>query len=131
VSIRNANENAGRCWSVRLTALKSVADVGTKTGMMQAYFIFYWEVKMNPKQIAKQMIAFNKTVFDNNFHTMQTLHEQMERAVNKFWGKSHMFPEEGKNVIADWMMNHKKGCADFKNMVDDNFKKVDDFLKSP
>ena len=51
---------------------------------------------MDPKQIAKQMIVFNKTAFDNNFRAMQALQEQTERLVNKFWEKSPMFPEEGK-----------------------------------
>ena len=86
---------------------------------------------MNPKQVAKQMIAFNKTAFDNNFNAMKALHEQTERIVNRFWEKSPMFPEEGKKAIAEWMNSYKKGCDDFKNMVDDNFIKVDDFFKEP
>ncbi|MCK7507327.1 MAG: hypothetical protein MZV70_26970 [Desulfobacterales bacterium] len=84
---------------------------------------------MDPKQIAKQMIVFNKTAFDNNFRAMQALQEQTERLVNKFWDKSPMFPEEGKKVISDWMTAYKKGCEDFKSVVDDNFKKVEDFFQ--
>ena len=84
---------------------------------------------MDPKQIAKQMIVFNKTAFDNNFRAMQALQEQTERLVSKFWEKSPMFPEEGKKAIGDWMTAYKKGCDDFKNVVDDNFKKVEDFFK--
>ncbi|MBP7340765.1 MAG: hypothetical protein PHG54_05945 [Smithellaceae bacterium] len=84
---------------------------------------------MDPKQIAKQMIVFNKTAFDNNFRAMQALHEQTERLVNKFWEKSPLFPEEGKKAISDWMTAYKKGCDDFRNIVDDNFKKVEDFFK--
>jgi polyhydroxyalkanoate synthesis regulator phasin len=84
---------------------------------------------MDPKQIAKQMIVFNKTAFDNNFRAMQALQEQTERLVNKFWDKSPMFPEEGKKVISDWMTAYKKGCEDFKIVVDDNFKKVEDFFQ--
>lgn len=84
---------------------------------------------MDPKQIAKQMIDFNKTAFDNNFRAMQALHEQTERLVNKFWEKSPVFPEEGKKAISDWMAAYKKGCEDFKGVVDDNFKKVEDFFK--
>lgn len=84
---------------------------------------------MDPKQIAKQMIVFNKTAFDNNFRAMQALQEQTERLVNKFWDKSPMFPEEGKKVISDWMTAYKKGCEDFKSVVDDNFKKVEDFFE--
>jgi hypothetical protein len=83
---------------------------------------------MNPKQIAQQMIAFNKTAFDNNYNAMKSLHEQTERIVNKFWEKSPMFPEEGKKAISDWMNAYKKGCDDFKNAVDENFKKVEDFF---
>jgi polyhydroxyalkanoate synthesis regulator phasin len=86
---------------------------------------------MNPKQIAKQMISFNKTAFDNNFSAMKALHEQTERIVNKFWEKSPMFPEEGKKAISDWMKAYKKGCDDFKTIVDENFKKVDDFFNEP
>ena len=86
---------------------------------------------MDPKQIAKQMIVLNKTTFDNNFHAMELLQEQTESLISKFWEKSPMFPEEGKKAIADWMTSYKKGYADFKNMVDDNFKKVDEFFKKP
>jgi polyhydroxyalkanoate synthesis regulator phasin len=84
---------------------------------------------MDPKQIAKQMIVFNKTAFDNNFRAMQALQEQTEKLVNKFWDKSPMFPEEGKKVISDWMTAYKKGCEDFKSVVEDNFKKVEDFFQ--
>lgn len=83
---------------------------------------------MNPKQIAQQMIAFQKTAFDNNFNAMKSLHEQTERIISKFWEKTPMFPEEGKKAVADWMKAYKKGCDDFKNIVDENFKKVDDFF---
>jgi polyhydroxyalkanoate synthesis regulator phasin len=83
---------------------------------------------MDPKQIAKQMIAFNKTAFDNNFNAINTLHEQTEKIVSKFWEKSPMFPEEGKKAISEWMKAYKKGCEDFKNAVDENFKKVEDFF---
>ena len=83
---------------------------------------------MDPKQIAKQMIAFNKTSFDNNFSAMKTLHEQTEKIVFKFWEKSPMFPEEGKKAITEWMKAYQKGCEDFKNIVDENFKKVEDFF---
>jgi hypothetical protein len=83
---------------------------------------------MDPKQIAKQMIAFNKAAFDNNFSAMNALHEQTERLINKFWEKSPMFPEEGKKAISEWMKTYKKGCDDFKNTVDENFKKGEDFF---
>jgi hypothetical protein len=83
---------------------------------------------MDPKQIAKQMIVFNKTAFDNNFNSLKALQEQTERIVNKFWEKTPMFPEEGRKAISEWIKAYKKGCEDYKNIVDENFKKVDDFF---
>jgi polyhydroxyalkanoate synthesis regulator phasin len=86
------------------------------------------EVGMDPKQIARQMIVFNKTTFDNNFRAMQAVHEQTEKLINKFWEKTPMFPEQGKNAITGFLNAYKKGSGDFKNMVDENFKKVEDFF---
>lgn len=83
---------------------------------------------MEPKQIAKQMIAFNKSVFDNNFSAMKALHEQTERLVSKLWEKSPMFPEEGRKAVSEWMAAYNKGREDFKSMVDENFKKVEAFF---
>ena len=83
---------------------------------------------MDPKQIAKQMLDFNKTAFDNNINSMKALQEQTERLIGKFWEKSTMFPEEGKQAITDWMKAYKKGCDDFKNIADNNFKKVEDYF---
>jgi hypothetical protein len=81
---------------------------------------------MNPKQIVQQMVAFNKSALDNNFNAMKALHEQTEMLVNKFWEKSPMFPESGRKAISEWMKAYKKGSEDFKNIVDENFKKTED-----
>ena len=83
---------------------------------------------MDPKQVAKQMIAFNKAAFDNNFKTMTALYEQTERMISKFWEKSPMFPEEGKKVISEWLKTYKSGCENFKKTVDENFKKVEEYF---
>jgi len=36
---------------------------------------------MDPKQLAKQMVDFNKTAFDNSFNTMSTIQDQTEKNV--------------------------------------------------
>jgi len=83
---------------------------------------------MDPKQVAKQMIAFNKAAFDNNFKAMTALYDQTERMISKFWEKSPMFPEEGKKVISEWLKTYKSGCENFKKTVDENFKKVEEYF---
>lgn len=85
---------------------------------------------MDPIQIAKQIIAINKTVFDNNFNQMKVLYEQTERLVNKFWEKLPMYPEEGRKAISEGIKACKKGSEDFKNIVDENFKKAEDYFNA-
>ena len=85
---------------------------------------------MEQKAIMKQMIDFNKATFDNTFNAQVTLQQQTEKMVNTFLEQATWLPEEGKKVISDWVQAYKKGCEDFKRLVDENFKRVDDFFTS-
>ena len=85
---------------------------------------------MDPKQIAKQMIDFQKSTFDNSFSAMSMVQEQAERMVNMSLTQATWLPEEGKKAIEDWIGAYKNGREDFKKTVDDNFKKVEDFFAS-
>ena len=84
---------------------------------------------MDPKQIAKQMIQFNKTAFDNTFSAMTVLQEQTEKMVNMFLEQqSPWMPAEGKKAVTDWIKAYKQGREDFKATVDNNYKKVEDYF---
>lgn len=85
---------------------------------------------MDQKQIARQMIQFNKTAFDNSFNAMTMVYEQNEKMVGAFLDQAAWLPEEGKKAISDWMNAYKKGCEDFKKMVDENYQKVEDFFSA-
>jgi len=83
---------------------------------------------MDPKQVAKQMIKFNKTAFDNTFDAMTVLQEQMEKMMSGFMEQAPWIPAEGKKAIIDWIKAYKKGRDDFKTTVEDNYKKIEDFF---
>jgi polyhydroxyalkanoate synthesis regulator phasin len=83
---------------------------------------------MDPKQIAKQMIQFNKTAFDNTFNTMTVLQEHTEKMVDNYLEQSAGIPAEGKKAVYDWIKAYKRGREDFKAAVNDNYKKVEDFF---
>ena len=85
---------------------------------------------MDPVQIAKQMIDFQKTTFDNTFSAMVMLQEQTERMANTLLEQATWMPAEGKKAINDWVKAYKKGREDFKKTVDENFKKVENFFAS-
>jgi hypothetical protein len=83
---------------------------------------------MDPKEIAKQMSQFNKTVFDNTFNAMTVLQEQTEQIVNNFLEQSPWMPAEGKKAITDWIKAYKQGREGFKAAVDDNYRKVEEYF---
>jgi len=85
---------------------------------------------METGKIAKQMIDFQKTTFDNTFNAMVALQEQTESMVNVLMKQSTGLPEEGKKVINEWVTAYKKGRDDFKNSVDENFSKVEEFFSA-
>ena len=84
---------------------------------------------MEHKQIAKQMIHFNKTAFDNSFSAMAMVYQQNEKMVETFLGQAPWMPEEGKKAIKDWMNAYRTGCDDFKKLVDDSYAKVDAYFE--
>ena len=83
---------------------------------------------MYPKEMTRQVIAYNKKAFDNAFDAMTALQDQVERVMRMFLEQSSWFPEEGKNVVGEWIRTYQKGRNDFKAAVDSNYKKVEEFF---
>ena len=83
---------------------------------------------MDPRQIAKQMIQFNKTAFDNTFDALTALQEQTEKMVTMWMDQAPLMPAEGKKAINEWLKAYKKGRAEFKAATDENYTKVEDFF---
>jgi polyhydroxyalkanoate synthesis regulator phasin len=88
------------------------------------------EENMDPKQIAKQMVDFNKTAFDNAFNAMSVIQDQAEKMFTSMVEQTPVFPEEGKKVVNEWIKTYKKGREDFKSAADENFKKVEAFFST-
>jgi|GEM_PF-756271 len=64
---------------------------------------------MDPKQLAKQMVDFNKTAFDNSFNTMSTIQDQTEKMFTSMMEQMVFFPEEGKKWSMSGSRPTKKG----------------------
>ena len=80
---------------------------------------------MEQKKMAKQMIDFYKTSFDNTYTALSIMQEQTERMTNMFLEQATGLPPEGKKAMQEWTKAYKKGCEEFKKTVDDNFKKAE------
>ena len=83
---------------------------------------------MDQKEIVKQMIQYNKTAFENTFSGLVMLQDQMEKTMDMFIKQSAWLPAEGKKVVDEYSKACKKARENFKNAVDESFKKVEGFL---
>lgn len=83
---------------------------------------------MDQTKIARQMIEFNKTAFDNAFSAMVSVQDQTEKLVSGFLEKTTWFPAEGKKALNDWVNACKKGRDDFKTATDNGYKKVTEYF---
>ncbi len=84
---------------------------------------------MNQFNLARQMIDFNRTTFDNTFGAMCMLQEQSEKMMNTFVEQAVWIPSEGKKAITDITAMFRKGCSEFKRAVDENFGKAEAYFE--
>ena len=83
---------------------------------------------MENKIIAKQIIDFHKSAFDSTFNSLNIFQQQMEKMVQTFVQQAPWLPAEGKAAINEWRKICNKGCSDFKEAVDNNYKKVEEYF---
>ena len=83
---------------------------------------------MDQKETVKQMIQYNKTVFENTFNSLAMLQDQMEKTMDMFLKQSSWLPAEGKKVVEEYAKSYKKARENFKSSVDESFKKVEGFF---
>ena len=76
---------------------------------------------MEQTKIAKQMIGFQKTVFDNSFNALAIVQDQTESMINNFMGQFPWVTEEGKKQMSETYTYTKKARDDFKKAVDDGY----------
>jgi hypothetical protein len=83
---------------------------------------------MEQKNVVKQMIQYNKTVFDTTFNSMAMLQDQMEKTTSMFLEQASWLPAEGRKVVEEWLKAYKKGRENFRSTADESFKKVEKFF---
>jgi hypothetical protein len=83
---------------------------------------------MDQNQVFKQMFQYNKAATETSFSNMSLLQDQMEKNTQMFLDQAEWIPGEGKKVIEEWVKACKQGRENFKNAVDEGFKKVETFM---
>ena len=78
--------------------------------------------------MGKQLINFQKSLFENSYHAMNMVFEQTENMVNSFLKQMPMVPEQSKKAMDDVLVFYKKSRDDFKKAVDDGFIKMEEIF---
>jgi hypothetical protein len=83
---------------------------------------------METSNMAKQMINFQKTLFENSFNAMSMVQDQTEKMINNFLTQLPWVNEDAKKTISNSVDFYKKARTDFKKAVDDGFVKMEELF---
>jgi hypothetical protein len=84
---------------------------------------------METAKIAKQMIGFQKTFFENTFNAMVIVQDQAENIFNGFLNQFPWVTTDGKKTWNDTMQFTKKTRDDFKKTVDDGYSRMEELYE--
>lgn len=83
---------------------------------------------MDTTSIAKQMVAFQKNVFNNSFNALVAVQDQTETMMNNFMGQLPWVNEDSKQRMTEaWDMG-KKARENFKQSIDEGYERFEELL---
>jgi hypothetical protein len=103
---------------------KMLIIIWLKTIIQKGEFI------MDNKNNTKQMIDYHKATFETYYNSVQMLQEQTTKALDNMLKQSPWIPAQTKSFINEWISVYKKVTADFKESVDQNYAKMEEFLNT-
>jgi hypothetical protein len=83
---------------------------------------------MEQVKIAKQMVSFQKSLFENSFKAMSMVQDQTEQIVNTFLNQLPFANDEMKKSVVDSISFYKDARDKFKAAVDDGFQKLEEMF---
>lgn len=84
---------------------------------------------MDQKKFMKQILEFNQTSFNNTYNTLVMLQEQAEKMAATLVDHPTLLPEDGKEIIKEWLNLFKQHQADYKETVNENFKNLINYFE--
>jgi hypothetical protein len=80
---------------------------------------------MEAKQLAKQIIDFNKSVADSGFEVSALMQAQLEEMADLFFNQSPWLPDTGRSLYKGWQHGYKSGVAAWRDSVNASFAQVE------
>jgi hypothetical protein len=88
---------------------------------------------MEADKLAKQMIDFHKTAFNNTFDIVMAVQDQSEKITRSWYEKNGILPDQSKKIMHDWGNVIKKSLGEYKKIVNHGFDSIEtcfDFSKT-
>ncbi len=83
---------------------------------------------MDPFQMMKRIVDFNRMIFNGTFSTMTMMQNQTEKIMIAWLDQNKFFPESEKKIFYEWMENWKKNRDEFKEKIDQGYTSIEGFL---
>jgi len=80
-------------------------------------------------QFVKQVLNFQKTIFDGSYNAMIIAQDQTEKMVSSYIDQLPWVTEQSKKGMQDPIDIAKKTRDDFKKVTEDSFVNFEEFLK--
>lgn len=81
---------------------------------------------MNNQNLAKQIVAFQKFLFDASFGAITMIQDNTVNMTNRFLSHFEWLPEESKKNIDTWVELYKEARVNYKKAIDDSFTKLEE-----
>jgi len=88
----------------------------------------YQEGKMETANIAKQVISFQKSLFDNTYNAVTAMQDNSENMMNGILKQFPWVTEEVKKPLNESIASIKKTRNDYKKTVDQGFDKLEELI---
>jgi hypothetical protein len=84
---------------------------------------------MEAEKLTKQMIEFQKTVFNNTFEIVMAVQDQSEEISRSWCEKNSILPDQSKKVMLEWGHIIKQSLKEYKKAINLGFETIETGLK--
>ncbi|MCD6498322.1 MAG: hypothetical protein J7M25_08520 [Deltaproteobacteria bacterium] len=86
---------------------------------------------MNSDRISefqKEVVETMQTIFNTSLEAFNTMHDQVEQLMETVAKKGEETQRAGTKVMQEWLSTIKKNQDEFRNLMNENFQKMETFL---
>lgn len=83
---------------------------------------------MEAKNIAKQIIDFQKTLLDNTYHATVQLQDNGEKMTHYLLDQQPHLPAQAKTAVVGWLHAARQGRETMKQFQDENLNRLEEAL---